>query len=106
MTNAEKRRDARIAMTHPIKVQCTQTGRYYTGITSNYSAGGALLEVAHPSLMVPGQRVKIGIAWNKRQAVLPAETMAEATVVRSLGLGATQRVALRFDHRQELAATG
>ena len=106
MTSSERRRDARIAVDRPIKLQCVHSGRYLRGHTGNLSASGALLEIDHPSLLVRGQRLRIGIAWDNRQAVISSDAMAQATVVRSWGQGPTQRVAVRFDHRQELAATG
>ena len=106
MMNSERRREARREVSQPVKVQCLETGRYLTGRTRNLSAGGALLEVLHPSLLVPGQRLRVGVARNDRQALLTSSEMAEATVVRSLGLGGTQSVAVSFAHPQELAAVG
>jgi nitrous oxidase accessory protein NosD len=105
MTRTDRRREGRFALDRPVKVQCLETGRYLAGRTINVSPGGALVEVAHPSLLVPGQRVKLGVSWVRQQAVLAARDMAEATVVRSLGLGPRQSVAVCFDQRQELAAT-
>jgi hypothetical protein len=102
---SERRRDARLPLDRPVKVQCLHTGRYLAGHTRNLSAGGALLEIEHPSLMIPGQRVKIGVAQTKQDVILQADQMAEATVVRSMGHRGRQTVAIMFDQRQELAAS-
>lgn len=83
-----------------------QSGRFLTGNTQNLSASGALIEINHPSLLVPGQRLRMGVAWTKQQSILHASTMLDAVVVRSFGLGETQRVALAFAQRQALANAG
>jgi len=105
MGMTERRIDARVALERPVKVQCAVTGRYVSGQTDNLSRSGALVAVESPSLFVPGQRLKVGIAWQRGQVVLDSREMADATVVRSFALGTHQHVALRFDRRQELAAT-
>ena len=106
MARTERRRDARIPLSRPVKLRCIETGRYLAGQTDNLSASGALLEINHPSLLVPGQRIQVGIAWGRGQAVIDSGSLAEATVVRSLGLGNVQRIAVQFSHRQEMALTG
>lgn len=99
---SERRRDPRYQFTRPAKVRCEQTGKFYTARTIDLSAGGALLRVEHPSLMVPGQRVRVGIAWNRPQeALIESHQMLEATIVRSLGIGRVQSVALQFDVRRQ-----
>jgi c-di-GMP-binding flagellar brake protein YcgR len=102
----ERRREARTDITQPIKAQCLQTGRYLTGRTRNVSSAGALIEIDRPSLLVPGQRLALGIARTKQEVILAAAQLMPCTVVRSLGAGGTQRVAVQFDERQELAAAG
>jgi hypothetical protein len=106
MMHTERRREARLEVSQPVKVQCLETGRYLAGRTRNLSTGGALLEVLHPSLLVPGQRLRVGVARNERQAILASRDMAEAIVVRSLGLGGSQNVAVCFAQPQQLAAVG
>ncbi len=102
----ERRRDTRLALERPAKIQCLMTGRYLAGRTINVSAGGAMLEVDHPSLLVPGQRVAIGMANTRQDVILRGDEMSEATVVRSVGLKGRQTLAVQFDQRQELAAAG
>ena len=81
------------------------TGKYLVGRTQNLSAAGALVVVDRPSLLVGGQRLQAAIAWNSNQAVIGSRDMFTTTVVRSLGLGRTQHVALQFDHPQPLNLT-
>ncbi len=104
--NQDRRRDARLMLERPAKVQCLHTGRYLAGRTTNLSSSGALVEINHASLLIPGQRVKVGIAQTSQDVILQAEQMSEATVVRSMGHRGSQTVAVMFDQRQELAATG
>jgi len=106
MTSSQERReDARTDVDKPVKVRCLRSGRYYPGRVCNLSAGGALVELAQPHRFAPGERLKLGIAWNRRQTVLDSHTLIDSVVTRSLGLGDRHRVAVRFEHRQELAAT-
>jgi hypothetical protein len=101
---SDRRRDPRLEVRRPVKVHCLETGRYLAGTTCNLSPTGAMVEVAHPSLLVPGQRVRVGIAWTTRQTVLNNDDLVDATVVRSLGEGAAQFLAVRFAQRLQLAA--
>ena len=90
----------------PAKIKCLMTGRFLAGRTVNVSAGGAMLQVDHPSLLVPGQRVAIGMADTQQDVILRSEDMSEATVVRSIGVKGAQTVAVQFDQRQALLAAG
>jgi len=100
----ERRRHPRVEVHRPAKLFCGITGRYLGARTCNVSEGGVLLEVNHPSLLVAGQQVRVGIAWNNG-ALLNADDMSAATVVRSLGLGEAQTVAVKFSRKQQLQAT-
>ena len=75
------------------------------GRTRNVSASGAMLEVYMPSMLITGQRLEVGIAWQHRQALLGKDQLVQATVVRSLGMGGVQHVAIQFDQPMALAAT-
>ncbi len=103
---SERRVDARTMLKRPIKVRCGTTGRSFGGQTVNLSASGALLEIDHPVRLVAGQPIRVGIAWTRRDVVLEAANLMEARVVRNLGIGGVQKVAVEFAQRQELAATG
>ena len=63
------------------------------------------MEIYHPSKLVRGQRMEVGIAWQPNTAVLESDQLVTATVVRSLAIGALQYVALRYDQPEELAAS-
>jgi len=104
MPMQERRECDRTAMSRPVKLRCMTTGRYFTGMTRDISAGGALVEVDHPSRLLPGQSVRVGIAWRPAQAVLSATAMTPATVVRSLGMGEYAHVALQFKRQPQATA--
>ena len=107
MITTDRRQGRRISTSRPAKLRCLQTGKYIAGQTRNVSATGALLEVDRPSLLVRGQRIEVGIAWSRRNAVLRSgEDLVAATVVRSLGLGRIQHVAVQFDQAQSVSETG
>lgn len=81
------------------------TQKYLAGRTCNISSSGAMLELDHPSLLVPGQRIHLGMDPTGRQALLSRKDMLQATIVRSFGMGYQQTVALIFDQRLSLAAS-
>ena len=83
---ADRRNSPRQLLDRPVKLRCEQTGRYLAGRTRDASPAGALIEVDHPSLLVAGQRVSVGIAWSSRQMLLADADLVDATVVRSLAL--------------------
>lgn len=101
----ERRRHSRMDVHLPVKVCCAATGRYLGGATCNISSSGALLRLDHPSLLVAGQRLHVGIAQHRRQALLSQNDFSDATVVRSFGLDGSQTVAVQFDEPQALAAS-
>ena len=104
-THAERRQDARSEVEKPVKIRCLRSGRYLSGRTRNLSAGGALIEISDPHRFAPGQRIKLGIAWNRRQTVLDSHALIDSVIIRNLALGGLHQIALRFEHRQELAAS-
>jgi len=104
MVSSDRRQSPRFPLARPVKLRCMVSGRYYGGQSRDVSSTGVMTELDSPSLLVPGQRVAVGIAEHQKQPIIPADDMIEATVVRSLGLDGLQRVALQFDQRQQLAA--
>lgn len=98
----ERRRFARQFVHQPVKVQCQLTGRYLAGQTEDLSAGGSRMWLQCPSLLVPGQRVKVAIA-GPAAGLLRGADMVDATVVRSLGDGRGQHLAVQFDHTLAMA---
>ncbi len=98
MAIAERRNAVRCSVSRPAKLRCIRSGRYMTGQTRDVSSNGALLEVDRPpSSLTIGQRLEMGIAWNHRQVIVRSDHMTLATVVWSLGIGSTLRVAVKFD---------
>ena len=73
----------RFDMSRPCKVFHPASGRVLAGRTRNLSAGGALVELDTPRDFVPGDRLELAIAWTRR-AVLPADALVEAKVVRTI----------------------
>jgi c-di-GMP-binding flagellar brake protein YcgR len=104
MTTPERRRDPRIPASHQVKLKCEQSaGKYIPGTTHDVSDGGALLMLDHPRLLTKGQKVQIGIFNDPTQGMLISEEFVEATIVRSLGHGETQHVAVRYARPQRFA---
>jgi c-di-GMP-binding flagellar brake protein YcgR len=100
----ERRRDERIDVSRPAKVQCGITGRYIPARVRNLSTGGALIELRTRTPLVSGQSLRVGIAHNDRQPLLSATDLAEAQVIRSLSHDDTHHVAIEFAHRLQLVA--
>jgi hypothetical protein len=103
---SERRHDVRRRICHPVKIQCGLTGRFLSGRTIDQSTGGAMLELDHRRLLKVGGTVRVAIGLNPRQAVIAAAGMAEATVLRSLGMQGRNLVALKYRASGRAAAAG
>ena len=106
MITTDRRHGRRLPISRPAKLRCLTTGKYMAGLTHNISTTGAMLEVDRPCLLVNGQRLAVGIAWTRRDNLLHHEQLVQATVVRSLGLGKVQHVAVQFDTPQTMTNVG
>jgi hypothetical protein len=95
----DRRLDPRLPTHRPVKLQCLATGRYIPARTVDLSAGGALVGLDFPHHLLPGQKVRVGIAQNLSQAWLSSDGMAEGLVVRLAARGRQQQIAVRFDQR-------
>ncbi len=84
MVVRDRRGHKRVEMARACKLFVAKTGKYLSGITWNLSAAGALLEVKWPADLQPGDRLFLGIALKRRQAVVLANEMLDARIVRSL----------------------
>ena len=102
----DRRRYARVPISQPVKVQCQHSGRYYSGRTSNLSAGGALLTVESPTRLPAGHKLRLGIAWSRQEAVLASAALVEATVTRNLIGANPQLLAIQFAQIQPALAQG
>jgi len=107
MVHLERRAHRRLNLERPCKLYVPRAARYVTGSTWNLSHTGALVQLASPPPLEPGDRLYVGVALKRRQAVLTASEMVEATIVRVVptaddGLA----VALRFlEEPQQATAT-
>lgn len=100
----DRRLDPRLPLRRPVKLQCLATGRYIPARTVDLSAGGTLVALDFPHHLLPGQKVRVGVAQNLSQVWLSSEGMAEGTILRLAARGCQQRIAVRFDERQPLPA--
>ncbi len=100
----ERRADERRTLARPAKLYNPLTGKYHQARTLDISAGGLCLQVDHPQALSHGQPVEVGVAWSARNVVLNRAELIGGHVVRSLGLGGSQRVAVQFQQRQQMAA--
>lgn len=71
--------------------------KYFHGTTWNLSIGGAMIQLSRPIALERGEQVLIGVATKRRDAILKAEEMMEAVVLRSLKTPSdSTAVALQF----------
>lgn len=103
-TSTDRRQFSRWLLDRPVKICLAKGGHYLPGKTRDVSAGGALLELDYPTLLPLGRTVKIAVAWEK-EALVTSSAMIEATVVRNLGHGGRQVIALQFDEPIEVSGT-
>ncbi|MHC4083179.1 MAG: PilZ domain-containing protein [Planctomycetota bacterium] len=82
MVDGERRAHARVNLARPCKLYLPNVGKYVAGSTWNLSAGGVLLQLDLPAGIALGDRLYVGIALKRRQAVLAASEMIEAEVIR------------------------
>ena len=102
----DRRRHLRVACQRPVKVRCGVTGRYVSGHTVDVSDGGCLLRLDGPVGIQPGQSVTVGIAQHRLQSLFLHDDMLAGTVVRRLGHGFTQHVAVAYENARVLAIAG
>ena len=106
MSRPERRRATRTSLVRPAKVQCQTTGRYYAAELDNVSDTGAMVAIDSPSLLVAGQRLKVGVAWDEASPLIRQDDMLGATVVRAVASGGRQYVGLCYDQAQALRQAG
>lgn len=103
----DRRQSPRITLRRPCKVFNPRSGRYASGSTCDVSTGGMLLRLERAIHVDVGDRLYVGVAQKRRQALLRSSEMIEAEVVRMLagapGAPGGTMVALRFtDPAQEI----
>ncbi|MDY7107496.1 MAG: PilZ domain-containing protein [Planctomycetota bacterium] len=89
----DRRQSPRVALRRPCKVFNPRSGRYVSGSTCDVSTGGMLIRLERPLNVEIGDRLYLGVAQKRRQALLRSTEMIEAEVVRSL-TGATGEMLL------------
>lgn len=102
----DRRRYPRVPCDRPVKVRCGVTGKYVAGQTLDVSDGGCLMRLDGDQSVKAGQSVRVGIAYRTNQALILADDMVEGTVVRRLGHGGAQHVAVTFENATILAEAG
>ncbi len=96
-TGPDRRRFRRHALDRPVKLRCDATGRTYHAEGVDASAGGVLLRVEHDRGFPIGQPLRVGIPPRRDTALLLADDLADARVVRCLSHGDARYVAIAFD---------
>ena len=97
----DRRVHPRIEFERPCKIFSPQLQRYFLGTTRDLSAGGMLIHVGHLVDIRPGDVLHVGVAAKRRDELLRANEMLEATVVRSMStVDDHTTFAVRFDEEQ------
>ena len=100
----DRRRHPRAAVHRPVKLRHGVTGKFISGYSIDLSDGGCLLRLDGGQRLSPGQSVRVGVADYPNQALILADDMLEGTVLRRLGHGDSQHVAIAYAHVDSLAA--
>ena len=96
-TPTDRRVEPRRPLCRPVKLRPEHGAtRYLAGRTRNFSPGGALIELDHTTALHRGDTVRLAIDTEDQAALLHADRMVQATVLRR----DDQHVAVRFAERQ------
>jgi hypothetical protein len=79
----ERRTESRRDLVRPCKLYDPLTRKYVAGTTWNVSCEGALIELPRARDLQPGDQVYLGVAWKRREGVLPRMSMIKGEVVRT-----------------------
>jgi hypothetical protein len=82
MVDQERRTNERVNVERLCKLYLPRAGKYVSGSTWNVSPGGVMLHLDIATNISAGDRLYVGIAFKRRQAVLASNEMIEAEVVR------------------------
>jgi c-di-GMP-binding flagellar brake protein YcgR len=102
----DRRRHLRVPCEKSVKLRCGVTGKYLAGESVDLSDGGCLLRLDAHVRVEPGRPVRVGIAHRRTAGLIRADDMIEGTIVRRLGHGGMQHVAVSFQNVSALAAAG
>lgn len=96
-TGQDRRVHPRREFVRPCKVQRTGEVRFEAGETTNVSAGGALLKVDRRQTVRPGERIRVGVAWDSAGVLLSGSLLPARVVRVSMIDHHHQAVAVQFD---------
>ena len=97
----DRRVHPRVEFERPCKIFSPQLQRYFLGTTRDLSSGGMLIHIGHLVDVRPGDVLHVGVAAKRRDQLLCASEMLEATVVRTLNtVDDHTTFAVRFDQEQ------
>ncbi|MEM9082883.1 MAG: PilZ domain-containing protein [Planctomycetota bacterium] len=100
---SDRRQFPRTVTVKPCKVRSTNSTRYISGQTSDYSNGGALLCVSSEHALKAGDTIELGIAW-ANEAVLQDRLMRTATVRRVISMNEfEQALGIEFAEVEKVA---
>lgn len=101
----DRRRHLRLPIERPCKMHDPRSGKYVSGMTRDLSCGGLMIDVPRLLWLKSGDTVHVGVAIKRRQGLLLAKEMIEATVVRSIStVDDHTALAVRFDSQTAVAA--
>jgi hypothetical protein len=100
MVDQERRTHERVNVERLCKLYLPRAGKYVSGLTWDLSSGGVLLHLDIATRVSAGDRLYVGIAFKRWQAVLAADEMIEAEVVR-VDQAAGERIAVAARFVQE-----
>ncbi len=93
----DRRESPRVSLTRPCKVYRPRSQKYHAGITSDLSSGGACIRLSQPIEYEIGEKLYLGIAQKRRQALLRSHDMVATEITRILPISTQETVlGLRF----------
>ncbi|MEM1445544.1 MAG: PilZ domain-containing protein [Planctomycetota bacterium] len=104
--DADRRRFRRVRLDRPVKLRCDDDNHSQHAECVDASAGGVLIRLQSDHRLEPGQRIRVGIPAERNSALLLADDLVEATVVRCLSHGDAHYLAAAFDVPVFLADAG
>jgi hypothetical protein len=79
----ERRTEPRTDLSRPCKLFDPRSGKYVAATTCNVSGQGLLIDVPREIPLRRGDRIYLGVAWKRREAVLERNLMLSAQVLRT-----------------------
>ncbi len=93
----DRRGEERVSLVRPCKVFNQKSGKYTAGTTCDVAAGGLLVRLGSQLNAEVGDRLFVGVAQKRKQALLRSREMIESEVVRRLpSEGGETLLALRY----------